>query len=207
MLVDTDRQYPVVCKPDIGERGRGVRIVRTPKELMDYIASANGTTILQEYVSGLEFGLFYYRQPGEDHGRISSITAKVFPTVTGDGLRSLRDLVLADKRAVAIADVYLKNHPDAGSFVPGAGEAVQLGEIGAHCKGTIFLDASELKTPELERRVDEIAAVTAGFYYGRFDIRTPSVEALQRGEFLILELNGVSAEPTHIYDPKVSIVS
>ena len=207
MLVDTERQYPVVCKPDIGERGRGVRIVRTPKELMDYVVSANGTTILQEYVSGLEFGLFYYRQPGEDHGRISSITAKVFPTVMGDGLRTLHDLVLADKRAVAIADVYLKIRPDAESFVPSAGEAVQLVEIGAHCKGTIFLDATQLNTPELERRVDDIAAATAGFHYGRFDVRTPSVEALKRGDFLILELNGVSAEPTHIYDPKVSLFS
>src|SRR4051812_10198362 len=48
MLVDTDREYPLVCKPDIGERGRGVTIVRTPQGLVDYLSSANGTTILQE---------------------------------------------------------------------------------------------------------------------------------------------------------------
>src|SRR5262249_28764742 len=31
-------------------------------------------------------------------------------------------------------------------------------------------------------------------------------KALQRGEFQILELNGVTAEATHIYDPAVSLL-
>lgn len=205
MLVDTDREYPVVCKPNVGERGRGVKVVRTPEELVDYLSSAAETTIVQEYVAGQEFGVFYYRHPGESRGRISSITAKVFPAVTGDGVRTLGQLVLADDRAVAIADVYLKNRPDSDTFVPADGESVQLVEIGAHCRGTVFLDATSLCTTELEERVDEVASGIEGFHYGRFDVRAPSVEALQGGEFLILELNGVAAEPTHIYDPKVSI--
>jgi hypothetical protein len=205
MLADTNREYPVVCKPDVGERGRGVKIIRTPDDLARYVSSAAGITIIQEFVAGQEFGLFYYRHPDEAHGRLSSITAKVFPTITGGGVRSLRELVLADARAVAIADVYLHNRPDADTCIPPTGETVQLVEIGAHCKGTIFVDATALRTPELERRVDEIASGIDGFHYGRFDDRAPSAEALQRGEFLILELNGVAAEATHIYDPKVSI--
>lgn len=205
MLVDTDCEYPVVCKPDIGERGRGVKIIRTPDDLTHYVSSAEGTTIIQQYVAGQEFGVFYYRHPSQARGRISSITAKVFPCVTGDGIRTLRQLVLADARAVAIAGVYLRNRPDAVTFVPASGETVTLVEIGAHCRGTVFLDATSLRTPALERRVDEIASGIEGFYYGRFDVRAPSLEALQRGEFLILELNGVAAEPTHIYDPKVPI--
>jgi hypothetical protein len=36
-------------------------------------------------------------------------------------------------------------------------------------------------------------------------VRAASIEALQRGEFQVIELNGVSAEPTHIYDPAVTL--
>jgi membrane protein DedA with SNARE-associated domain len=207
MAVYLDRAFPVVCKPDVGERGRGVKIVRSPEQLAEYLSSAETPTIVQEYVSGKEFGIFYYRRPGQNHGRISSITSKVFPTVTGDGVRTLRQLVMADARAVAIADVYLRRRPDAGAVVPAKGEGMLLVEVGAHCGGTIFLDGTSLITPALEERVDRIGRSTEGFYYGRFDVRAPSVEALQRGEFRILELNGVAAEPTHIYDPAVSLVS
>lgn len=205
--VDGERAFPVVCKPDVGERGRGVKIVRSPQQLIDCLAAAVTPTIVQTYVGGMEFGIFYYRRPNQVHGRISSITFKVFPTVTGDGVRTLRQLVLQDARAVAIADVYLSRRPDAGGVVPDKGEVVQLVEIGAHCGGTIFLDGTHLNTPVLEARIDQIARSTVGFFYGRFDVRSPSVEALQRGEFRILELNGVAAEPTHIYDPAVSLVS
>ena len=57
-------------------------------------------SILQEYVHGLEFGLFYVRRPSEERGRIFSITEKRLPVVTGDGERSLEELILDDERAV-----------------------------------------------------------------------------------------------------------
>ena len=41
---------------------------------------------------------------------------------------------------------------------------------------------------------------------GRYDVRTPDAEALGRGEFRIIELNGVTSEATHIYDPRVGLV-
>src|SRR3546814_13892186 len=44
------------------------------------------------------------------------------------------------------------------------------------------------------------------FYFGRFDVRFRSVEALGRGEdFQILEVNGASAEAIHIWDPEQTI--
>ena len=45
-----------------------------------------------------------------------------------------------------------------------------------------------------------------GFYFGRYDVRTPSVEDFQRGRnFKIVELNGVTSEATSIYDPQNSL--
>src|SRR5262249_53508859 len=58
-------------------------------------------------------------------------------------------------------------------------------------------------TPELETSIDEISQSYDGFHFGRFDIRTPSIEDFRAGRnFKIVELNGVTSEATHIYDPR-----
>ena len=50
-----------------------------------------------------------------------------------------------------------------------------------------------------ERVIDEVAATYDGFFFGRFDLRVGSVEALARGDgFKVIELNGVTSEATHI---------
>jgi membrane protein DedA with SNARE-associated domain len=194
--------FPVVLKPDVGERGKGVSIAHTPDDVQRYLSAARTPTIVQEYVGGLEFGVFYVRRPGEPTGSIFSITEKRFPEVVGDGRATLRQLVLRDRRAARIANVYLQCGPDR---VPAAGERVRLVEIGSHCRGAIFLDGSRYETPELRAAIDAVAQCHPGFYFGRFDIRTPSLADFQAGRFSVLELNGVSSEATHIYDPAVSV--
>jgi len=63
------------------------------------------------------------------------------------------------------------------------------------------------RSPELEDCIEEIATAVDGFHFGRFDIRAPSYEHFRRAEELrVLELNGVSSEATHIYDPKYSLL-
>jgi membrane protein DedA with SNARE-associated domain len=191
--------FPMVVKPDVGERGTGVSIVRTRAELCQALAAIDGPAIVQQYVPGLEFGVFY------SQGRVTSITEKRFPAVVGDGRSTLKQLILADERARLLAAVYLRNRD--ASRVPAAGERVPLVEIGSHCRGAVFLDATHLRTPALEARLRVISDTHGGFCFGRYDVRTPSVEAFQRGELTVLELNGVSAEPAHIYDPSVSLWS
>ncbi len=195
-------EFPVVLKPDVGERGTGVTIAHSPGDVDRYLATATRDTIIQRYVGGLEFGVFYYRRPHESAGHIFSITEKRFPEVIGDGRSSLRDLVFNDRRAASIAQVYLKCDPER---VPVLGERVRLVEIGSHCRGAIFLDGQRHQTPELLAAVDAVAKSHPGFYFGRFDLRTPSIEDFRAGRFQVLELNGVSAEATHIYDPAISV--
>jgi hypothetical protein len=90
--------------------------------------------------------------------------------------------------------------------VPAANEQVQLVEIGNHCRGAVFLDGREHLTPELESAIDALARGFEGFFFGRFDLRVPSVEHFRAGVgFKILELNGVTSEATHIYAPGASL--
>ncbi|MEO8197977.1 MAG: VTT domain-containing protein [Thermoanaerobaculia bacterium] len=201
-------EFPFVLKPDVGERGRGVAVVRSESELENYLASAQGRLIAQEYVAGEEFGVFYIRHPGEKRGRIFSITAKRFPVVVGDGRRRLEELILADDRAVCMAAYYLEVNDERLDDIPAVAERVQLVEIGNHCRGTVFLDGGEHRTPELEAAIEALARRFAGFYFGRFDLRVPSIEQFRAGVGLkILELNGVTSEATHIYAPGASLVA
>jgi membrane protein DedA with SNARE-associated domain len=197
--------WPFVLKPDVGERGKGVTIVRWAWELEAYLDEAKCDTIIQRHVPGLEFGIFYYRLPDEARGHIFSITDKRFPFITGDGESTLRELISADERAACLASTYCRMTRHPIDSVPRAGERVQLVEIGSHCRGAIFLDGAQHITPELEGAMDRISQSHPGFCFGRYDVRCASAADLRAGRFTILELNGVTAEATHIYDPKIPV--
>lgn len=200
--------FPVVGKPDVGERGEGVTILRDAAALEDWARIAPREAILQEYVSGEEFGVFYVRPPEAAAGAIFSITSKLFPTVTGDGERALEDLILADDRAVCMAKLYLEKNAARLDDVPAAGERVRLVEIGNHCRGTVFRDGRALATPALAARIEAIARSFPGFHFGRLDLRAPTLADFQAGRGLrVLEINGVTSEATHIYEPGASLLA
>lgn len=200
--------FPIVLKPDAGERGSDVAVVRSIEEAECYLESARGDVIVQQHVPGLEYGVFYYRYPSEEHGRIFSITSKLFPSVTGDGKSNVEKLILNDPRAVCMVRAYSQALGEELWTVPAAGEQVKLIEIGTHCRGSVFLDGIEIKTAELAEAIDRLARGYDGFFFGRFDIRTASLADFQQGKnFQVVELNGVTSEATSIYDRKNSLFS
>lgn len=204
-LAEAGISLPVAVKPDQGERGSGVRIAHTEAELDAAITKENGALIVQEFAGGIEAGVFYYRRPSEPEGHIFSMTEKNFPVVVGDGVSSVEELILADRRAVCLADKYFEQLGDRIEQVPEAGESVTLIDIGTHSRGAVFLDGERLRTAELERSLDAICRRIDGFYFGRFDLRADSFEDMMAGRFRIIELNGVTSESTNIYDPMYSL--
>ena len=198
--------YPVVLKPDVGERGKDVLVAQDASALESYIEAAQSKVILQEYVPGAEFGIFYVRNPELDRGQIFSITEKRMLKVVGDGKHSLERLILGDERAVCMAPLHLAKHAKRLGWTPQTGEVVPLTELGTHSRGALFLDGGDLHSHALEERFDAISRAYPGFFFGRYDVRAESVEALREGRgFKILELNGLTSEATHIYDPKNSL--
>ena len=198
--------FPVVLKPDAGQRGSGVAIVRSAEHLCGYLTNSSFPAILQEYVPGEEYGIFYYRYPDSERGRVFSVTEKRMPVLLGDGKCTLEELILADDRAVCMSDYYLSKNSDHAHEVPDAGESVQLVELGTHSRGAIFVDGGETITPELEEVIDRIAKSFDGFFFGRFDVRVPSRQDFMAGRNIkIIELNGVTSEATHIYDSRFSL--
>jgi hypothetical protein len=102
--------------------------------------------------------------------------------------------------------LFLKRHRTRLHEVLPQGLSLQLTILGNHCQGAIFLDSSDLITPEIEEAFDQISKNIPGFFVGRYDIRFEDLEAFQQGkDYKILELNGAGGEPAHIYDPGNSI--
>ena len=195
--------FPIVLKPDVGERGSGVTIAHSEEDVAAFLERTPGPAMVQRYIDGVELGIFWVHLPGEPQGRIFSITHKKLPQVIGDGSSTVEQLILDDPRAVALAPIYLQRFGDRLENVLPEGEPMRLVDVGTHCLGAIFLDGDRYRTPDLEAAVARIAGSFDGFYFGRFDIRAPSFDHFRRGEQLsVLELNGVSSESTHIYDPK-----
>ena len=183
---------PVVLKPDVGQRGRGVFVARTPEQVNEYVTRFSGAVIAQKHIEGEEFGIFVARMPGKSLPDVLSIVHKTFPQVRGDGVQSLKQLILDDKRAELISKLLFKRWATELQRVPAAGEVIKLVEIGAHCRGSLFLDAREHATPELAATLSRLMDAVPGYAFGRMDIRVLSIDAFRQGTGIkVLELNGV----------------
>lgn len=198
-----DLVFPVVLKPDVGERGQGVAIAHDEGEARKWLEAYHGPAIAQEFVDGPEFGISWWRRPGEARGEVASVAGKHPRSLEGDGEQTLERLILGNARAAAMAPYFLAKFETQLQSVPVAGERIFLTRIGTHARGAVFTDERHLITEELCAALDGIADRYEGLHLGRYDIRVESEEDLRAGRRLVvLELNGVTGEPLHIYHPR-----
>ncbi len=208
--------YPIIVKPDAGERGAGVVRARSPRDAALAVAATPGRVLVQRYHPGpVEIGVFWIRdvrtvgdESGDGpQGSIYAVTRKVFPVVVGNGRHTLRRLILDHPRYNLQAGVYCRHLRDRLDDIPEAGERITITTAGNHARGCRFEDGSDLITPAFEEAIDSIARSWRGpegepFDYGRFDIRSVSEDDLAAGrELAVIELNGITSEATNIYDP------
>jgi hypothetical protein len=200
---------PLVVKPDIGCNGTGVRLVQSEAALAAALAAfPRGVKLVLQRLVPFEgeAGIFYMRHPDEAMGRLTSLTLKHAPMVQGDGTSTLRALILADRRHQKLQHLYLARLGARLEEVPARGERVRLVFAGNHCKGSIFRNGAAHVTPALAARIDAIARAMPDFHFGRIDLRYRSLSGLRLGQdFVVIEINGVGSEATHIWDPDTSL--
>jgi hypothetical protein len=201
-------KFPLIFKPDRGERGFQVEKIDNKLQMNNYLKKIDRDFIVQEYIDfPLEFGVMYSRIPSEEKGAIHSVVHKEFLTVTGDGKSTLQELFQKGRRTKYHYDLIVDMYNDQLDLVLNANEKKELVSIGNHCRGTTFLDATHLINDQLLNTFDKIALPIDGFYFGRFDLRVPSIEDLYNGTNIrIMELNGVNSEPAHMYDPDMPLL-
>jgi len=208
ILTQNGFTFPVIFKPDLGERGWLVRRIKNEEDIEKYLTEIKIDFIIQELIElPLEFGVYYIRFPSEQNGFVNSITGKEFLSVIGDGKKSLQELILEKDRAKIQWDTLRYVYADKLIEVLPLGKKIELVSIGNHCLGTTFLNRNNLITPKLIGTFDTISKEIEGFNFGRFDLRCKSIEDLENGNIKILELNGCGAEPSHIYQPGSSLVA
>lgn len=200
-------KLPLIAKPDLGERGFMVERITSPEELDDYIHRIGVDFMVQELVAlPLEYGVFYRKYPGAERGEVTSVVGKEMLAVCGDGMSTLRQLILAKDRAKIHWKTLSRTHASLLDHVLARGENMELVSIGNHCRGAKFINANALINEHMSQTFDLISNPIDGFYFGRFDLRCASEEDLYTGNVRILELNGCGAEPAHIYDPDYKLI-
>jgi len=208
IMTDRGWRFPLIFKPDAGQRGAGVRRVRDVDVAARYFEKHPQAVLIQTYHPGpFEAGIFYYRIPGEPRGRIFSITDKQFPVLVGDGASTIESLIWRHPRLRMQARTFLARMNGQAETILAAQERLPLTIAGNHCQGAMFRDGAHLITPALEAVIDAISRRFDGFYFGRFDIRYNNVNEFKAGRgFAIVELNGVTSESTNLYDPSWSLM-
>lgn len=195
--------FPVVGKPDRGYQGWGVRLLRSPDDLADYLSLQpdNASVMLQALIDMQgEVGVFYIRQPGAAAGRIVSMAFVYPPHVIGDGQHSVAELVARDPILQANATIYRERQPDAWDMVLDKDGFHVLTNARSARLGAVYRDGLPEVTQALQKVIDKISQEIPDFHFGRFDIRFRSLAELQQGRgFQIVELNGAGAEMLHIW--------
>jgi len=199
--------YPIMLKPDIGERG--YRAVKANREAdwKHYHSTAMTDYLVQSYIDlPVEISIFYYRIPGELKGHITSVVGKKLLRVVGDGKMTLRDLILNYPRAALQVDRLKGRWGDRFNEVIAEGEVITLIDNANHSKGAEFYLMNEEIDEALLNKTEELLINAHGFCYGRFDIRCTDVQSFRDGTaFSVIELNGLGAEPLDMYIPEIPL--
>lgn len=196
-------EFPLIAKPDVGERGFLVKKIENQEVLREYLSRWPVKFILQEFLTlPVEASVLYHIFPGEEGVfDITSVCVKVFLSVHGDGKSNVRQLMTQNARSAFQIARFEEDFPEILKLIPAAGETVLLEPIGNHSRGTKFLNGNHLISAEMRTAFEPVCRQISGVQYARFDLKCASAEALQRGEFKVMELNGILGEPAHIYDP------
>ncbi len=206
-LNEQEFRFPLIAKPDIGERGMQVSLLQTAAELEGYCRRSQVDFLVQEYIPyETEAGIFYVRIPGEERGKITGIVGKEFLAVTGDGKSSITELLQRTPRFFLQMTALREKYGNKLETVLPEGIGHTLVPYGNHSRGSKFVDWSDRISDELTAVVDSICKQIPDFYFGRMDLKFANWEELLQGRnFSIIEVNGAGSEPTHIYDPRHSL--
>ena len=201
-------KFPLIAKPDIGLRGTAVKKLDSIEDLQLYIKNATFDFIIQDLIPyENEIGLFYVKLPNKEKGILTGIVAKEFLILKGNGKNTVRELLEKDPRFELQIPALEKEFPLVIDTILEENKILNLVPYGNHCRGTKFVDASHEITPKMIETFNEICSKIDGFHFGRMDIMYKNYADLELGKnFQIVEINGAISEPTHMYDPKHSLL-
>ena len=199
--------YPFIVKPDVGMKGILFRKIDAEDQLIKYHERIPVEYIVQDLIElPVEVSVFYYRYPDKQQGIVSGFIHKELLQVVGNGKSPLKELIAQHPRAKFRMEEMEHRHGHRFSRIIPAGEIFYLSYAGNHNRGAHFTNLHKEIDAGMTKVFDDLSHYTDKFYYGRYDIKTKSIEDLKEGKnFQVIEFNGCGAEPNHIYDCGMSI--
>jgi hypothetical protein len=199
--------FPIISKPEVGERGWLISKIQTMDELVNYVSNHPIDIILQTYIElPLELSIMVYSMPDGSVSDVTSICEKHFLQVKGDGNSTIGQLIMKQDRAVLQFEKLQGKFGDRWGEVLRKDEILVLEPIGNHCRGTMFLNRNAEIDAAIRQHIVSLLRTMPGVYYGRFDMRVGSWESLRASrEIRVLEFNGTGSDPAHIYQPGYSL--
>lgn len=202
-IIENGLKYPLIAKPNIGERGRGVRVIYSEGELQQLMGNLPEDYLLQEKIEyAEEFGVLFTKNPLNGLVNVLSVTGKKFLSVTGNGKENIETLLGNSLRGWIQLSRLRIEEPELLKMVPESGILVKVGNIGNHCLGTTFFSRNDLLGEEINKSFTNLLKDLKDIEYARLDLRCQSGEDLMKGQKLsIMEMNGLTSEPGLVFDP------
>lgn len=202
-IADQGFEYPFIVKPDVGMMGFMFRKIDNREQLGMYHAVMPNLYLVQELIDyPIEVAAFYYRMPNEKKGTISGMLIKAPAQVVGDGIKTIRELILANDAVAVVTkrEEILSRHKQRLDKVLDAGEVFNLSLASNRGQGGAFMGIDHEIDESLQSFFDNISHYNGNFFYGRYDIKCKSIADLKAGKnYSILEFNGAGAGVQHIY--------
>lgn len=201
LMRENEIAFPCVMKPEIGDGGVGVCIVRSREHLRNWLEVNPDSAMVQEFVGGNEYEIIWSRRPGRTDGRIQTVVEKDFVVVKGDGERKLEDLIWADDKGVSNGKLFSKINFREANRVLEAGETYALAPIGSRIKGANFVSRPELRAGALADVIDRLADACGDVHYLVLDVRAENDADLADGKNIrITGVKGAGATAGTIFD-------
>lgn len=211
LLNSSNIDFPLICKPNSGERGNRVEVIHNESQLNAYLEHSKMPVIVQEYIEWEEeYGITFFKHPVTNEIEITSIGQKEFLHVIGNGKDDVYSLLNQSFRGRIYKDQIDQKYFEKSKFIPQKGSFFIVEPIGNHCRGTKFINRNDLiGSGNIHEKVKKVVEPLDEFHFGRIDLKTASESDLVSSDnpFKVFEINAVHAEPAHIYDPNTSLIS
>ena len=198
--------YPLVIKPDIGFKGYLVLKVNNEDQLSKALPKYDDKSILiQEFIDySKEYSILIYRYPRSGNVGVTSFIEKSYPSVRGDGIQTLKQLIESNDNPFLNKEWIKKINMSALDQVLDVNEERRIDHIGNYSRGARFHSLNHKINGDISQWAKHLLDQIEGIDFCRVDLKANSIEDLLAEQFSIIEINGAKSEPLHTYDKRFS---
>lgn len=209
-IKNNNLDFPLIVKPNIGLKGFKVYKLDNNDELTAFFKENDVQErewLLQEYVAyKKEYSVLFYRYPNGGRYGVTSFIEKSYPHVIGDGQSTLEALIKKYNNYFIVKEDIYKRFEGELDSIPEKGVKVVLDYIGNYSRGAKFHSKMDYVSDEMTSMLHSFFQKVDGLNFFRIDLKANSVNDFLKGDFKILEINGMKSEPLHIYDKETTFL-